>query len=374
MKLKISLLTLLLIVAMGTQSFTLKKQKAKIQIALLLDTSNSMDGLINQAKSQLWKIVNEMAESEVNGASPILEIALYEYGNDDLSMREGYIRQVTMFTTDLDKISEHLFALNTNGGSEFCGQVIDVALKQLSWSESDTDLKMIFIAGNEPFNQGEVDYRKSCQKAVNKDISINTIFCGDYQQGINTFWKDGADLGKGKYMNIDSDKKEVYIASPYDDPIIQLNKQLNDTYIAYGSEGKKMKVRQEVQDNNAMSMGTQTLLNRTASKSSKMYSNTSWDLVDAYKNDSNIINKLKDKELPKELQGKSKAEIKAVLDKKLKEREAIQEQIKILNAKRDKYVAKKRSEMTTDNKKALDDAMIEAVKEQAVKKNFKFKK
>ena len=29
-----------------------------IQIALLLDTSNSMDGLINQAKSQLWKDIS----------------------------------------------------------------------------------------------------------------------------------------------------------------------------------------------------------------------------------------------------------------------------------------------------------------------------
>ncbi|RPI65426.1 MAG: hypothetical protein EHM44_00590, partial [Ignavibacteriales bacterium] len=34
-----------------------------IQLALLLDTSNSMDGLIDQAKSQLWKIVNELATS-----------------------------------------------------------------------------------------------------------------------------------------------------------------------------------------------------------------------------------------------------------------------------------------------------------------------
>src|SRR5262245_44595431 len=32
--------------------------KPKIQMAILLDTSNSMDGLIGQARSQLWKIVN----------------------------------------------------------------------------------------------------------------------------------------------------------------------------------------------------------------------------------------------------------------------------------------------------------------------------
>ena len=34
-----------------------EKINTKIQVALLLDTSNSMDGLIDQAKS-LWDIVN----------------------------------------------------------------------------------------------------------------------------------------------------------------------------------------------------------------------------------------------------------------------------------------------------------------------------
>src|SRR5438045_3476712 len=36
-------------------------EKPKIQMAVLLDTSNSMDGLIGQARTQLWKIVNEFA-------------------------------------------------------------------------------------------------------------------------------------------------------------------------------------------------------------------------------------------------------------------------------------------------------------------------
>ena len=36
-----------------------------VKIALLLDTSNSMDGLIDQAKSQLWDIVNKFAYVKV---------------------------------------------------------------------------------------------------------------------------------------------------------------------------------------------------------------------------------------------------------------------------------------------------------------------
>src|SRR6478735_3515483 len=67
-----------------------------IMLALLLDTSNSMDGLIDQAKSQLWKIVNAVAAAKSeNGQQPNIKIALYEYGNDGLSADEGYIRQVS---------------------------------------------------------------------------------------------------------------------------------------------------------------------------------------------------------------------------------------------------------------------------------------
>ena len=43
---------------------------------------------------------------------------------------------------------------------EYCGTVIQDALDQLPWSPSPRDLKVVFIAGNEPFSQGPVDFRK----------------------------------------------------------------------------------------------------------------------------------------------------------------------------------------------------------------------
>ena len=366
-----SLLVLLMFVAFVNQAFAPTK-KAKVQIALLLDTSNSMDGLIDQAKSQLWKIVNEMALAKYDGQTPELQIALHEYGNDGLPSSEGYIRQISQFTTDLDKISEDLFALKTNGGSEFCGQVIDVSLKQLQWTTSNDDLKMIFIAGNEPFSQGPVNYKESCKAAIGKGIIVNTIFCGNAQQGINTSWKDGADLADGKYMNIDQNVKEVYVASPFDKEILKLNQKLNSTYISYGTVGKKMKERQAVQDANAASMGTGSAINRAQSKSSVNYSNKKWDLVDAVEEDEEALDNLKEEEKPEELKGKSKAEIKKYIDDKKKEREKIQKQITELNAKRAKFVSEKKKENAEET--TLDAVMIKAVKEQAQKKNYKFKK
>ena len=38
------------------------KNSPKIQAAILLDVSNSMDGLIEQAKAQLWTMVNVMVK------------------------------------------------------------------------------------------------------------------------------------------------------------------------------------------------------------------------------------------------------------------------------------------------------------------------
>src|SRR5262245_19674578 len=48
----------------------LQASRPLIQIALLLDTSTSMDGLIVQAQAQLWKVVNEFAYARREGAVP----------------------------------------------------------------------------------------------------------------------------------------------------------------------------------------------------------------------------------------------------------------------------------------------------------------
>ena len=182
-----------------------KGVRPAVDVAILLDTSNSMDGLIDQAKTQLWTIVQQFARAEKNGKTPSLRVSVFEYGNSGLPASEGYIRQVVQLTDDLDNVSEALFSLKTNGGDEYCGTVISEALKRLAWSNKDNSYKAIFIAGNEPFTQGSVDYRESCKSAIEKGVVVNTIHCGDYDTGISTKWKDGADLAEGEYMNIDQD-------------------------------------------------------------------------------------------------------------------------------------------------------------------------
>jgi len=345
-----------------------KTEQPEIKVALLLDTSNSMDGLIDQAKAQLWKIVNELSYAKCENENPNLKIALYEYGNDNLNADEGYLRQVISFSDDLDEISKSLFSLTTNGGNEYCGKVIKTALNQLEWGTNEDDLKLIFIAGNEPYSQGNVSYNEASKLAHTRDVTVNTIFCGDYDQGISISWKDGADLTHGNYMAINHNEATVHIASPYDDKILELNEKLNKTYVAYGSAGRKKMEMQAEQDSNAMSYNKANAVSRTVSKSSRLYKNSSWDLVDAEKEEGFSYEDLKQSELPIELKGKSKAEIKSYVEAQSKTRLKLQDEIAALNLKRRDYVAKQ----NTNASNSLENAMLKALKTQAENKNYKW--
>lgn len=351
-------------VTMIPASSTVKDNK--IQVALLLDTSNSMDGLIDQAKSRLWNIVNTLTTLKYNGKAPQIEIALYEYGNDGIR-DENYIRQVAPLTQDLDLISEKLFALRTNGGSEYCGAVIRDASANLNWDGNDKSMKLIYIAGNEAFDQGKINYKDVVSKAKGKNIYTNTIFCGSREEGIQTSWQNGASLGGGKYFNIDSDRKVIYIETPYDIKISECNAKLNDTYMYYGSHGSDYRLKQITQDKNAESQSASNLVERAVAKSKKnAYKNDHWDLVDKAEKDAGFIAHVKESELPAELKGKSKEEIQKTIAVKSAARDKIQKEIEELSKKRQTYIdgeMKKRGTNDSDDLgKAIESSILELAK------------
>lgn len=345
-------------------------QKQKIQIALLLDTSNSMDGLIGQAKSQLWKLVNHLSNAKKAGKDTDIEIALFEYGNENLSMGEGYVRMVSALTTDVDNISDQLFRLKTRGGSEYCGWVIKNAVADLNWSVDNNDLKMIVIAGNEPFDQGRVPYRQSCQQATQKDILINTIFCGNDKEGIRTHWLEGANLGKGQYLNIDQDRYVTHVPTPYDSELVKLNTALNATYVGYGYYGKKNQDRQLIQDKNAAEFGSGNVAQRVTYKGKRQYRNDDWDLVDAFEKNPQKLEQLPANDLPEAMRTMNIQERKTYLTAKRTERQKIQKQIRDLDLKMQTFISQTLKKQGVTN--TLDQVMLDTVTKQAKEKGFLF--
>jgi len=347
-------------------------QRPKIQLAILLDTSGSMDGLINQTRNQLWQVVNEFTSAKRHGVTPILEVALFEYGNDGNAQDTGFVRMLNNFTRELDKVSEGLFSLTTNGGSEFCGFAIKTAVKSLNWSLSDNDIKTIFIAGNEPFTQGPVNYLEALNLAKQKGIAVNTIHAGDHQVGIETGWEKGALWANGNYMSIDANRRTVHIISPQDKRIAELNRQLNNTYVPYGKMGEQKSRRQVEQDQANESISSGLLAKRARTKSSSYYNNAKWDLVDAMEDgevNEEQLAEMEQSKLPKIMREMDSGEKKVYLKAKAEKRQAIKKEIISLSGARSKYVAAKRKEQAVAAP-SISDALTKAIKNQAKEKDF----
>ena len=349
--------------------------KPLVQVAILLDTSNSMDGLINQARAQVWKIVNELVSAEKSGSRPAIEVALYEYGNSSLSKESGWIRQVLPFTSDMDSVSRELFALKTNGGDEYCGQVIKEAVEKLKWSPKSDVYKAIFIAGNEPFTQGAVPFQEAVAEAKAKNIFVNTIFCGSRQQGLAEQWKTGADLAEGDYANIDQGIQTYTVAAPQDDQIAQLSNKLNDTYVARGALGAgKMAEKKEQNARMMVSSSKSVYADRAsyqAAAPSQVAAEASWDVVSAVESGSLKRDEIKADQLPEDLKKMDKKELNKYIDGKLAERKKIKDEIARLQAARKAYIAQEEKKKASGGN-TLDKAMIDTIRKQATKRGYKF--
>lgn len=357
--------------AVGAQA----EGQAKVQLAILLDTSGSMSGLIEQTKTQLWRIVNTFIDAKQNGQVPFVEVALYEYGNDGLNSETHWIRQIEPLTRDLDKVSKELFSLRTNGGSEFCGAVIQRATLDLKWDTSPEVYKAIFVAGNEPFTQGSIDASQACKDAVAHGVIVNTIHCGAEQAGISGGWKSGAMVADGKFLIIDHNQAVVHVDAPQDAKIIELNTELNKTYIPLGKIGHARGKEQVAQDSNAEAnkqSGAQ--LQRVLSKASSNYYNANWDLVDACKTKDFKWEELKEEDLPEPMKKlDTEGRKKYVADQQAR-RDEINKQIQTLNKARQEFVDAKLKELGEDDENTLDKVVVRTVREQATKKGYSFKK
>ncbi len=342
--------------------------KPVVQVALLLDTSGSMSGLIDQAKTELWSIVNALGQARYKGQIPRLEVALFEYGRSSLSPQQGYIRQLSPLSSDLDGISETLFALETNGGQEYCAWVLRTALQTQPWKVRKGSLRMAFIAGNESFYQGPVSFKPVLKKAQAQGVLVHPIYCDNGNGNDKLTWKQAAALAQTDLKVIDHNTVVVDPKTPYDDDIQKLGVQLNKTYIAYGEGSKRAqyRARQSAQDDNSVAAGAG--VSRSVSKASTYYNNKEWDVVDAEKAGEVSVEELSAAQLPEEMREMSKTERKAYVVEKAEERKQLQSQIRDLEKKRQAYIAKERQQSVQPA--SLGKAVMRALEKQASKSGF----
>ncbi len=342
-----------------------------IDLAICLDTSGSMSGLINSARTKLWQIVSELATAK---PAPRLRVALLTYGTPTYGEKSGYVRVDLDFTDDLDTVYQKLMALRTNGGDEYVARVTKRAVASLSWNRERDAYRVIFVAGNESADQDpKLKNEDVCKAAITRDVVVNTIYCGSNGSGDAEGYRRVAQLAEGRFASIDQSGGTVTVTTPFDDELAQLGTELNRTYVAYGRRGREGAANQAAQDANAAGMGGSVAAQRAVAKASSVYRNLSWDLVDARKDKDFRLEDVPEEALPEEMQKMTPEEREAHLDKMAEQRKGIQEKVAALSAKRRAHVEAEMKKRALSEEDSFDLAVRSAVREQAEEKGFEFK-
>ena len=217
-----------------------------IDVALALDTSGSMELLIEAARVKLWEIVHDLTLLE---PTPTLRVALLTFGNSENARESGWVKIEADLTENLDLVSERLFELTSKGGTEYIGRVLKTSLQGLSWTPSEEALKLLFVAGNEPANQDpEVALEDMTDVAREAGISLHVIFCGQAESEDAETWKELAELAEGRFAAIDHRTAPVAVKTPFDAELAALGSAINKTYVPLGEEGQKRRQKLEEQD------------------------------------------------------------------------------------------------------------------------------
>ncbi len=342
-----------------------------IDLALCLDTSGSMRGLLDAARMKLWDIVNDLSTAK---PLPDLRVALLTFGNDGHNSENGWVKIDQPFTRDLDRVSEQLFALSTNGGTELVGRVLYKSLHELEWSDDDNAVKIMVVAGNESADQDtQTKYPDVCRESLTYGVVINSIYCGNPYDAIAPGWKNVADIANGHYAAIDQNEGTIIITTPYDSELAKLSLDINVTYIPYGSDGQRGSRNQMAQDSNSASMNENAVASRAQSKGSALYNNYTWDLVDACNETSFKLAEVPTKDLPTNMQSMTITERHTYIKSMETKRKTIQTRIKQIGVERTKYLATETAKQSDGSAKSFDLELRNAIRTQAEARGFTFK-
>ncbi len=361
--------TLIFVVALALAATAFAEERP-IDLVICLDTSGSMQGLIEAAKQKLWDIVNELGRAK---PKPHLRVGLYVYGTPGYGAETGYVKKLIDLTDDLDSVYAQLTPLRTDGGEEYVARVTRASVVEQPWSKEKDALKIIVVAGNETATQDpQFPVLDIAKQAITAGIIVNTIYCGSPTDGIAPGWRGVAQAADGQFASIDQNNGTVVIATPFDQKLTELSGAINSTYVAYGVRAGEGRDNQLRMDTAPLAASPSASAGRAAAKASGQYRNYHWDLVDAREQKEFNLAKVKEEELPAAMQKMTLEQRQTHLDEKSKARADLQKQITELNQQRQQFIAEEMTKGGQSTDKAFDAAMLDAIRAQAVKKQFRF--
>ncbi len=206
-------------------------QRPRIEAVFVLDTTGSMSGLIQAAKENIWSIASSMALAE---PTPELAIGLVAYRDRG----DDYVTRVIDLSTDLDSVYAQLMDFQAGGGGdtpEAVNKALADAINTISWSQGQDAYRTVFLVGDAPPKeyQDEPSFPQTLKIASRRGIVVNTIQAGSAGD-TREKWQAIAALAGGAYFEVAQSGSAVAVATPFDESIAELSRELDDTRMFYG--------------------------------------------------------------------------------------------------------------------------------------------
>jgi hypothetical protein len=330
--------------AVATPTYPEKIATMPIEVCFVLDTTGSMSGLIEGAKQKIWSIANSIIKDNPKSTLKIALVPYRDRGDD-------YITKVIDLTDDLDSMYKELMAFGAGGGGdepESVNQALQDAVEKVSWGggpgaggKAET-IRLVFLVGDSPPHMDypdDVKYTVTIEKAVKKNIIVDTVQCGD-RASTTPFWKEIARLGEGQYLPIAQSGNMVAIQAPQDARLAELSAELAKTVVPYGSARQQNEVISKNALNSAPASeatAARVTFNGGRGGGGRAVSGAG-DLTKDIEANGKLLDTLKVEELPVPMQKMTPAEQQAYLDKQIAQRKVINDEIAKVSKERDAYI------------------------------------
>jgi Mg-chelatase subunit ChlD len=348
--------------------------KPKIEVVFVLDTTSSMGGLIQAAKENIWSIASSMSSAQPAPEIKMGLVAFRDRGDD-------YVTKVVDLSPDLDTMYATLMDFQPQGGGdgpESVNQALADAVNRISWSQDPSSYKVIFLVGDAAPHMDypdDVKYPDTLKTARARGIVVNTIQAGN-DPSARAEWQQIASLNQGAFFQVEQSGNAVAMATPYDESLAALSRDLDGTRMFYGSDDERRaaRVKEDATGKlqtsaSAASLAKRAEFNASAAGAKNAYGSN--ELVDDVSSGRVDLATLDAAKLPEPLRELKKEEQEKVVRANVEKREQITAQIGELSKQRQAFIADKLA-ASGGAKDSLDAKIYGAVKEQAAKKGLAY--
>lgn len=357
-----SLLGLAAPAALASQS-----RVSQVEVAFVLDTTGSMEMLIDGAKKKIWSIADE-----IRRARPDAEIRFAIIGYRDRG--DVYVTDVTDLTDDLHAVYGKLVGFRAEGGGdtpESVNEALNTAVARLDWTGGDEVRRIVFLVGDAPPHMDyaqDVPFTASMKLAKAEGIVVNTVQAGT-DMDTEVAWRAIAELGGGRYMAIPQSGNVAVIETPFDQQIQRLQLELNETVVPYGNSVRQAEVRSKMDGKAAAPAPAASDMasyeNRAEEPGKRKVVTGEGDLVADVASGSLSLDdasRIAPAELPEGFADLDKETLKARIGALQEKRTELQSEIETLVKERDAYLLK--AETTEGEEDSFDGAVKDAIASQ----------